>query len=304
MNGARPSVSVIIPHLNQHKALARCLSSLTAQDYPANLIEIIVVDNGSTEPCDAIVSQLTGARTLHEPAPGPGLARNAGVAAASHDHLAFIDADCRADSGWISAAVAALSVPGSTGVVGGDVRIDTISPPRLSAIEAYECVFAYRQQLYIARDGYSGTGNLAMRRSVHQQVGPFAGIGIAEDYDWGRRAGAAGYPARYAENMIVYHPARSTMAELQAKWRRHIAHDLAAARAQGRPSVLLAANCVALIASIVPHAVKLALSSRVSGAPNKLRGIGALIAIRLFRCTETLRQLRSNGGNLAESWNR
>ena len=184
------------------------------------------------------------------------------------------------------------------------MRIDRISPQHLSAIEAYECVFAYRQQLYIARDGFSGTGNLAMRRSVHQLVGPFAGIGIAEDYDWGRRAGAAGYPARYAEDMIVYHPARTTMAELQAKWRRHIAHDLAAAREQGRPSVLLAAKCIALIGSIFPHAVKLALSPRVSGIANKLRGIGALIAIRLFRCAETLRQMRSKQGNLAEGWNR
>ena len=304
MNAARPSVSVIIPHLNQHGSLARCLTSLAVQNYPANLVEIIVVDNGSSAPCDEIVSQFKGARTLHEPAPGPGLARNTGVASASHELLAFIDADCRADGGWISAAVTALSATGSTGVVGGDVRIDIISPQHLSAIEAYECVFAYRQQLYIDRDGFSGTGNLAMRRSVHQLVGPFAGIGIAEDYDWGRRAGAAGYPARYAGDMIVYHPARTTMAELQAKWRRHIAHDLAAAREQGRPSALLAAKSIALIASIIPHAVKLALSPRVSGIANNLRGIGALIAIRLFRCAETLRQIRSKQGNLAEGWNR
>ena len=304
MNGTRPGVSVIIPHLNQHESLVRCLSSLAEQDYPADLLEIIVVDNGSSAPCDVIVSQFASARTLHEPAPGPGLARNTGVAAAKHELLAFIDADCRADGGWVSAAVAALYAKDSTGVVGGDVRIDTISPPRLSAIEAYECVFAYRQQLYITRDGYSGTGNLAMRRSVHQQVGPFAGIGIAEDYDWGRRARAAGYPARYAEDMIVYHPARTTMTELQAKWRRHIAHDLSAAREQGRPDALLAAKSFALIASIVPHAAKLALSPRVSGFANKLRGIGALISIRLFRCAETLRQIRSKQGNLAEGWNR
>lgn len=304
MSEALPGVSVIVPHLNQHKALARCLTSLAGQDYPSDLVEIIVVDNGSTAPCDGIVSQFKNARSLDEPAPGPGLARNTGVAAAKHELLAFIDADCRADSGWINAAVKALSVPESTGVVGGDVRIDTVSPPRLSAIEAYECVFAYRQQLYIARDGFSGTGNLAMWRRVHAVVGPFAGIGVAEDYDWGRRAGAAGHPPRYAGDMIVYHPARTTMAELKAKWRRHIAHDLAAARDNHRPGMVMAVKSIAMIASIIPHAVKLATSHRVSGIANKRRGIGALVSIRLFRCTETLRQMRSKQGNLAESWNR
>jgi glycosyltransferase involved in cell wall biosynthesis len=299
-----PAISVIIPHLNQHDALARCLASVFAQDYPAGQLEVIVVDNGSTTPCDAVIKSFPGVRLLAEPAPGPGLARNRGVADAKGEILAFIDADCRAGRGWLSAAVDALSRPGSQGVAGGDVRIDVVAPPRLTALEAYESVFAYRQQMYIARDGYSGTGNLAMLRPVYDVVGPFAGIGVAEDYDWGRRAGALGHPPLYCAGMIVYHPARTTMAQLRAKWQRHIAHDLAAAGANGLNRFRWVARAFFILASALPHSLLLAMTRRISGTGNRLRGIGALVAIRWFRCTEMLRQSGDAGRNLAEDWNR
>ena len=96
----------------------------------------------------------------------PGPARNAGVAAATADILAFIDADCRAHPGWVSAAVGALEQPSSTGVVGGDVQIDLAHHTCMTGLEAYESVFAYRQALYIHKLGFSGAGNLAMRRAM------------------------------------------------------------------------------------------------------------------------------------------
>jgi GT2 family glycosyltransferase len=297
-----PPVTVVIPHLNQHEALGRCLASIAAQDYPQARIELIIVDNGSREPCDAVVARFPGARLLHEPAPGPGLARNAGVASASHAHLAFIDADCRADPQWLRTAMTAL-LASDSGVVGGDVRIDVVRPPHLTALEAYESVFAYRQKLYIDRDGFSGTGNLAMRRDVFDRVGPFAGIGIAEDYDWGRRARALGHPARYVPGMIVFHPARTTMAQLEAKWRRHIAHDLAERRARGGGGLKWTLKALAMLASIVPHSAKIALSPHVKGPGNIARGIIALAQIRWFRCLEMLRQARGSA-NAAGEWNR
>ncbi len=300
---ALPPVSVVIPHLNQPEALARCLASIAAQDYPAGRVEVIVVDNGSATSCADKVAASPGAQLLTEPTPGPGPARNTGVAAASHHHLAFIDADCRADGQWLRAAMSAL-LSGTSGVVGGDVRIDVLAPPRLTALEAYESVFAYRQQMYIARDGFSGTGNLAMRRDVFDEVGPFAGIGIAEDYEWGRRARSLGHPAAYCAEMIVYHPARTTMPQLQAKWRRHIAHDLAERGAKRGSAFSWIAKSLAVLASAFPHSIKLLTSPRLSGLANRLRGVGALFAIRLYRFAEMLRQMRSKAGNAAGEWNR
>jgi GT2 family glycosyltransferase len=299
-----PRISVVIPHLNQAEALARCLASLGDQDVSADLFETIVVDNGSSLDISPTVLRFAGVRLLREPVPGPGLARNRGVADARGEILAFIDADCRADPHWLSAALAGIDAAGSSGVVGGDVRIDVCTPKRLTALEAYESVFAYRQKMYIARDGFSGTGNLAMRRGVFEAVGPFGGIGIAEDRDWGQRARAAGFHAVYVPNMIVFHPARTTMAELRIKWQRHIAHDLAAHRAKGRGGLLWSLRSGAMIASIGPHALMLLTSDRLSGIGNRLRGVAALAAIRLYRSGEMLRQIRSGGESQAAGWNR
>lgn len=304
MTGQPPFVSVIIPHLNQLEAADRCLRSLRAQDYPHDRFEIILVDNGSSVDLAPLAAAYPDVTILREPTPGPGPARNRGVAAAKGELLAFIDADCRADLGWLTAAVGELMRPDSTGVAGGDVRIDFIDERRLTALEAYEAVFAYRQKMYIEKKGFSGTGNLAMRREVHGEVGPFAGIELAEDLDWGARARRAGRPARYVPGMIIYHPARTKMSELEAKWRRHVAHDLEEHRAAGRPTLLWAARALAVLLSALPHSLKLLTSDRLSGPANRLRGIGALFRIRAFRFAEMLRQARERGPSAAASWNR
>lgn len=297
-------VSVIVPHLNQHAALFACLNSLSAQSYPADLIEIIVVDNGSKLSCESVTQQFTGVRLFEEPEPGPGPARNRGIACAAHALLAFIDADCRADPNWLSAAVAALQSSDSSGVVGGDVRIGAVSPLRLTPIEAYESVFAFRQQMYIARDHFSGTGNLAMLRTVFEKVGPFAGIGVAEDRDWGQRATAKGFPPHYVPDMIVFHPARMQFEDLCEKWRRHIAHDLETHRQNRKPDWQWHLKSAAMIASIVPHAVLLFVSDRLSGVGNRLKGLRILAKIRRFRAVEMMRQARLKGASHAAGWNR
>ncbi len=303
-SAARPAVSIIIPHLNQYQALALCLQSIAEQDYPREQLEVLVVDNGSKEPCDAVVGRFPFARLLKEAVPGPGPARNKGVSAASHDLLAFIDADCRAEKGWVSAAVGALLRPDSHGVVGGDVQIGVANPPRLTALEAFESVFAFRQEMYIRQQGFSGTGNLAMRADIYHQVGPFGGIDVAEDRDWGQRALAQGLRTSYVPSMIVYHPARDTFDELKDKWRRHIGHDLFIFRESRKPALAWMARGLAILFSAIPHSITVMCSDRLSGFGNRLRGIGVLFRIRAFRCVEMIRQFNYKDRNAASGWNR
>ncbi len=276
----------------------RCLASLAGQ----GAAEIIVVDNGSRAPLDDVASAFPEVRFLCESTPGPGPARNLGALHAAGEVLAFIDADCRAEKGWIVAALAALAQPDSQGVIGGDVRIDVANRARLTRLEAYESVFAYRQQLYIKRHGYSGTGNLAVRREVLECVGPFAGIGLAEDADWGKRAAALGHAASYAPNMIVYHPARKNNDEIESKWRRHIAHDRALVGQGWIAAFKWEVRRWALLMSWLPHSIRLLSSPRLSGIGNRLRGVQALFHTRLFR----FREMRTNGSSAtgAEAWNR
>lgn len=298
---ALPRVTVIIPHFNMPDALDRCLASVVSQRL-AGGVEIIVVDNGSRIGPETVIARYPGVRLLHEPTPGPGPARNTGVASARADVLAFIDADCRAEAGWLDAAVRAVEAGGQRGVVGGDVRIDFIDPANLTAIEAYEAVFAYRQKMYIEKQGFSGTGNLAMHRDVHARVGPFSGIGLAEDRDWGQRATAAGYRIAYVPAMRIYHPARPDYASLQVKWQRHIAHDWATHRARARPDWRWRLKAAAMPASIIVDGLRLLLSGRLSGMANRLRGLGVLARLRLYRGSEMRRVMAAGGDDAGRHW--
>ena len=204
--------------------------------------------------------------------------------------------------GWLKAAVEAVEAGGTCAVVGGDVRIDFVNPEHLTPVEAFEAVFAYRQSMYIEKQGFSGTGNLAMHRSVHEAVGPFAGIGIAEDRDWGRRASAAGYRPVYVPAMRIYHPARTDVASLTVKWRRHVAHDWAEHRAAGRPLWRWLLKAALMPASVIVDGGRLLSSERLSGLANKMSGLAVLAKIRLLRCTEMLRVIGATGEDAATHW--
>ncbi|MFN3938913.1 MAG: glycosyltransferase family 2 protein, partial [Gemmobacter sp.] len=164
-------ISVVIPHLNQPAMLARCLDSLWGGTRRPD--QVFVVDNGSTALPAAVVAAYPGTVLLQEPTPGPGPARNRGVAASDGTVLAFIDADCIASPDWLAAAEAELADPGAA-ILGGDVRIALTDPARLTMLEAYESIYAYRMDRYIAEQGFTGTGNLVVRRAVFEDVGPFA----------------------------------------------------------------------------------------------------------------------------------
>ena len=75
-----PEVSVITPHLNQPELLRTLLASLHAQDFDMGRAEVIVVDNGSRVPPRDVVADFPGVRLVEERTPGPGPARNRGVA--------------------------------------------------------------------------------------------------------------------------------------------------------------------------------------------------------------------------------
>ena len=273
-------ISVVIPHLNQPQALARCLASLFAGRRLPD--EVFVVDNGSAEMPVAVCAVHPAVRLLAEPTPGPGPARNRGVAESAGAILAFIDADCLADPGWLDQAETAMADPEAQ-ILGGDVRIARTEPDRLTPLEAYESIYAYRMDRYIAREGFTGTGNLVVRRGVMAAVGPFAGLSVAEDRDWGQRATGSGYAIRYVAAMKVYHPARTRFAELAAKWDRQTAHDFTGARDRPGGRLRFAAKTLAMAASPLAEIPRILASDRVSGPVQRLQAFACLVRIRVYR---------------------
>ena len=277
-------ISVVIPHLDQPAELDRCLAALMPQARAAGA-EVIVVDNGSAAIPEAVAAR-HGAALAREEAPGPGLARNRGIRLARGEVLAFIDADCVPGPGWLAAIGRAIGPDSAAGaeILGGDVRILHRDPDRPTIWEAYESEFGYRMEHYIRRQGFTGTGNLAVTRRVLEDVGPFAGIGVAEDRDWGHRARARGHAIAWVPEMVAYHPARESFAELARKWDRHTAHDFELYRARRLGRALWAARAGAMALSPAIHLPRVLRSDRIGGgAAGRLRALAGLTAIRLHR---------------------
>jgi len=301
MPANEPLISVIIPYLNQPQGLETCLRSLDAQTLGQSQFEVIVIDNGSIAPPGAIVARHRRVRMLHEPIPGPGQARNRGVQDAIGEILAFIDADCRAHPDWLRNALEAVRLLPDGSVLGGDVQIWHEDNAPYTATEAYESVFSYRFKQYIERHGFSGTGNMVVRRRDFEKTGPFADISVAEDVEWGQRARAAGLLFRYVPNMIVYHPARHSLHELFVKWDRQIQHFLNMARGKPAWRIRWVARALAVFASTLVDVPRVAGTNRLHGIPARLKALAVLVAVRTYRAWRMLSLLISSKGVV---WNR
>ncbi|GAB4479215.1 MAG: glycosyltransferase [Anaerolineae bacterium] len=218
MSETSPFVSAIIPVYNDAARLALCLEALAAQTYPADRFEVIVVDNGSAEAPEAVVSRFPNARLLMEPQPGSYAARNLGLAHARGECLAFTDSDCIPAANWLERGIAALHRQPNTGLVGGCIELFPADPAHPTPAELYEILTAFRVETMVERFYFSPTANLFTFRHVFERVGPFnAALPSAGDSDWGQRVHAAGYRLVYDEDVVVRHPARHSVKELRLK---------------------------------------------------------------------------------------
>ena len=89
----------------------------------------------------------------------------------------------------------------------------------MTAAEAFESVFAFRNERYVKELKFTVTASMFVWRSVFDAVGDFINS-VPEDKDWCERAWRQGFRIRFAPKSIVGHPARRTMEELKRKWRR------------------------------------------------------------------------------------
>lgn len=195
-------VTVMIPTQRRLGGLAVAARSVFAQvgvDFAR--LELVVVDNDQAPSAQATVAELTGeapfpVHYVHEPRPGVAHARNAGMAAAGGELIAFLDDDEEATAGWLAALLAAQARY-QADVVFGPVRA-----------RAPASVTRHRDYLerFFSREGpdepgvidhYYGCGDSLLRRAaLPDPVAPFAvernHIGGEDDMLFGHmRAGGA-----------------------------------------------------------------------------------------------------------------
>src|SRR5436853_6058561 len=117
----KPVVSVVVPTRDRAGYLEVTLASLADQDF-AEPYEVIVVDDGSRDATAGLVPRFDVTMLTQDPPRGPNAARNAGVASAQADLIAFVDDDVFAPRGWLRSLVDGARRHPAAGAVGGPIR--------------------------------------------------------------------------------------------------------------------------------------------------------------------------------------
>lgn len=226
-----PRVSAVVPVRNGERHVARCLEALLGQTWPRDRLEILAVDDASTDATRERVRALP-VRLLERSAPGgPYAARNTAIRAATGEILAFTDADCTPAKDWIERGVAAL-LGECADLAAGRVCFDY--SPRRSAWELLDSISNLDHERSVAERGVAKTGNLFVARRVLDAIGPFAERRSGCDVEWTGRATGRGFALVYAPDAVVEKAARGALA-LAHKQYRVGRGQMALWRAAGEP---------------------------------------------------------------------
>lgn len=201
-------ICVVVPARNEEQDLGACLAALMAQEGDPARMEILVVDDASTDGTLEIARRLAGrpgsrVRVIAGPGRGASAARNAGARAASAPILLFTDADCRPVPGWASALERALEADGVAAVTGRQASDQRGVVARLVQLEVDE---KHRRLRSGRRAMFADTASAGYRADVFRALGGFdEGLRRFEDTDLAFRLVSAGHAVEIVPGAVVYH---------------------------------------------------------------------------------------------------
>lgn len=200
-------VSIVIPTYNRIKDLSRCLELIRLQDVQQWKIELIIIDDGSSDGTEGMMKEIQqegrlNLRYIRQERLGPAVARNKGIREAKGDIIVFIDDDSFVQPGWLTKLLKPFAV-GDSKIAGvrGEVISDNDDPSSLSA--------ELGKYIYASRPRTSATNNIAYRKDVLLEVGLFDErfkYAAGEDTDLGGRVKDIGYQIAFAPEAVVKHP--------------------------------------------------------------------------------------------------
>lgn len=209
---------VVIPARNAAETLPALLAALAGQTLPVG--EVVVAEDGSTD-ATVEVARSHGARVVEVPPPGgPGIARNAGVAATTGDPILFLDADTLPPPDWAERIIRRLEAEGpSTVAVWCGYSGPTEDSP-LARLQHHD--IAFHQAPTPRYVEVITTANLVVRRGAFEAAGGFPPMRVDEDYVFGARLARVGR-IRWDPEIRVGHRFRSS-------WRAYLRQQRAWAR--------------------------------------------------------------------------
>ena len=208
-----PKVSIIVPVYNGEKTLALCLDSLMNLDYPKKDLEIIVVDNASTDETAKVIKQYP-VKYIFEPHKSRARARNKGIKSAQGEFIAFLDADCVAHKDWLRRLWKECH-DSSVGACGGEIYAYNCS----SVWEKYAENRGFYRHEYSMKEEVLfptiKTGNAIYPKTILENIGLFDETFYGgEDTDLSLRIAFGGLKFIYIPDAIVYHKHRNSLTGL------------------------------------------------------------------------------------------
>jgi len=226
-------VSVVVVNYRRADDTIACLRAFDEIDWPADRLELIVVDNASGDGSASKIRRAVPAAVVVESQVNSGFAGgcNAGVAESGGEYIAFINNDARPGSGWVAAAVKVLAadtgiasvaskvldwegehidyVDGSLTWYGMGYKRECEQPDTGEHDEARDVLFATGAAMFVRSDVYRGVGGFDERFFM-----------FYEDVDLGWRLNLLGHRVRYVPESVAYHRHHASMKEIGA-WREH-----------------------------------------------------------------------------------
>lgn len=171
-------LAFVIPAYNEEVLLGDCLRSVTAEIARAGRadVEVVVVDNASTDRTGEIARSFAGVRVVEEPQKGIVHARDAGFQATAAELIANIDADTRVPAGWLDTVFEEFAADPELVALSGPYHYFDLSRPKQWVVAGfYFCTWlVYLLNRFVLRVGsVIQGGNFVFRRDAWERAGGY-----------------------------------------------------------------------------------------------------------------------------------
>jgi len=237
-----PLFSIVIPTYDRPRQLSACLQAVNRLDYPRDQFEVIIADDGSQSPLEAVVASFADRMNItltSQKHSCPAAARNTGADLAKGDYLAFTDDDCAPASDWLTMLKRRFAETPNNAIGGRILNLLHNNPYSSLSQMIIDAVYDYYNDTR-SQARFFVTNNLAVPKKLFCSVGGFnANFKTSEDREFCDRWLSSGYHMTYAPEVVIYHANLLTMASF---WRQHFNygrgsfcfHQLRARRQQKR----------------------------------------------------------------------